>query len=88
VPRNPILDRQEHFFRLSDGTFADFDWNLVNTSLGAMVEPRQMIDTTRDKFVAVDLRDASFNRRLEINPDQFYSQTNTQGPQLPVDYSR
>lgn len=88
MPRSPILDRQAHFVRLSDGTFVDFDWNLVNTSLGAMVEPRQIVRTQRDKFVPVDQFDASFTRRIEINPDQFYSQTNTQGPQLPVDYSR
>jgi hypothetical protein len=88
MPRSPILDRQAHFVKLSDGTFADFDWNLVNTSLGAMVEPRQISRTPRDKFVPVDQIDASFNRRIEINPDQFYGQTNTQGQQLPVDYSR
>jgi hypothetical protein len=88
MPRSPILDRQAHVVKLSDGTFADFNWNLVNTSLGAMVEPRQVSQTPRDKFVPVDLIDASVNRRIEINRDQFYGQTNTQGEQLPADYSR
>jgi len=39
----PITSRTMLFERLRDGTFRHLDFNLVNTSLGAMIEPRTLI---------------------------------------------
>ena len=88
MPRTPILDRETYYYQLPDGTYADFDWNIVNTSLGAMVESRPLLRAPGDNFEPVDLIDASFNRRRAINPDQFFALTGHNGLQLPVDHRR
>ena len=86
--RAPILSRECFYDRMRDGTFRDLDWNLVNTSLGGMMEPRQLslaaIDIARANL---DLQDLSFSRRVEMDEDQLFSMLGTSGPQLPVDFS-
>ena len=43
MPSIPITSRTLIYERLEDGTLHLHDWNLVQTSLGAMVESRTMI---------------------------------------------
>lgn len=88
MPRVPILNRQCFYRRLPDGTFRDLDWNLVNTSLGAMIEPRQIRVFDGGKVVNADVYDASFNDRREFNEDKLFSHLGISGTQLPVDYAR
>lgn len=87
MPKAPILNREAFYDRLSDGTFRDLDWNLVNTSLGAMVEPRQVVLVDGGKVAQRDLKDASFNSRREFDEDKLFSLMGTAGHQLPVDYN-
>lgn len=39
----PILSRTMLLEKLRDGTFRHHDWNLVTTTLGAMLEPRTLV---------------------------------------------
>lgn len=88
MPKAPILSRECFYDRLRDGSFRDLDWNLVNTSLGAMLEPRQLsIGHRNGRLPNVDAKDASFNRRTEFDEDRFFTTFNHAGYQLPVDFN-
>ena len=87
MPKAPILNRELFYTRLRDGSYRDLDWQLVNTSLGAMVEPRQIVGIDRQKVVQRDVYDSSFTRRTEFNEDQFFSLMGTAGQQVPVDFN-
>ena len=88
MPKTPILDREGFFTVIPGGSIKDLDWNLVNTEVGACVEPRQiaMIDAAT-KVTQVDFVDASFTRRTQIDANKFYSLLGTDGPQIPGDYT-
>lgn len=87
MPKAPILSRECFFDRLSDGTYRDLDWNLVNTSLGAMVEPRAIRLIDPGKVAQLDWRDVSFTSRREMDEDQFFSVMGTAGQQVPADFN-
>lgn len=85
MPRTPILARFAFYERLRDGTFRDLDWNVVNTSLGAMVEPRQIIMFDHHTMTDKDRFDGdNFTDRRELSDDQFYSFHGTGGNQLSI----
>lgn len=85
MPKAPILNRQGFYTKLRGGTYRDLDWNLVNTSLGAMVEPRQLVLVAGGKITEKDRFDGDdFNSRTELSGDLFYRYHNTGGDQLPV----
>lgn len=86
MPKSPILSREIFYERLKDGSYRDLDWALVNTSLGAMVEPRPLIRFNSSKVLNVDLVDNSYNRRTELAEDEFYKLHGVNGRQLPVDF--
>jgi hypothetical protein len=88
MPKAPILSREVFYDRLPDGTYRDLDWALVNTSVGACVEPRSYAGSQRDSSVVQDIFDASFNKRTEMDEDQMFTLLGTAGPQMPVDYNR
>lgn len=89
MPKAPILNRETFYDRLGDGTFRDLDWNLVNTELGAMVEPRTLMSGLAGArgIVHTDLKDISFNKRSELDEDAFYRLMGTGGRQIPVDFN-
>ena len=89
MPKVPILSREAFYDRLRDGTYIDLDWNLVNTSLGAMVEPRRLSEvvTAASPIVQADAADVSFDRRTEIDGDRFFSLMGTGGNQSLVDFN-
>lgn len=87
MPKAPILNREAFYSKLRDGSFRDLDWNLVNTSLGAMVEPRQLRRVDGGKVVHQDVYDNSFNRRTEFDENQMATLMGTAGLQLPVDFN-
>lgn len=86
MPKTPILNREAFYQKLRDGSFVDLQWNLVQTSLGAMVEPRPLRGEG-SKMNNFDPYDASFTRRTEFNADTFYSLFGTYGQQIPVDFN-
>lgn len=87
MPRVPILHRTVFYSRLRDGTFRLLDWNLVNTTLGAMMEPRLLRYTEDGKVTNLDVYDINFNRITEYNEDKMYAETGTAGFQLPRDFT-
>lgn len=86
MPRTPILNREGYYKTLTDGTIVDLDWNVVNTSLGAMLEPRQVTAGLGMDGAAIDAVDAGYSRRLEYDEDLLVAQFNTGGRQLPVSF--
>ena len=66
MPKLPILRRTRFFERLSDGTFRDLDWQLVDTTLGSMLEPRTLIMDTA-ALQALDVYDSGVTERV-LNP--------------------
>ena len=87
MPRPPIQSREAFYDTLRDGSIYDLDWNLVNTELGAMVEPRQLPVGVADVVAEVDRQDLSVSRRVLMEEDRMFSLIGTSGPQLPVDFS-
>lgn len=87
MPKGPVLYREHFYTRLRDGSFLSLDWNVVNTTLGGMVEPRQLMYGNR-KITQVDVTEISFNKVSEIDGNQFWRLYNTGGNQLPVDFNR
>lgn len=87
MPRNSILNRTVFYTKLRDGSFRFLDWNLVQTTLGAMLEPRQIRYIDDTKIVNVDVFDMNFNHLKEYNEDKMWSEMNTAGWLLPRDYT-
>jgi hypothetical protein len=91
MPKGPILERVQYFAKMpGQGSVgvAMLDWNVVETSLGTMVEPRTISPVGLDRLLDVDIFDAAPNRIVEINEDTFYTQYSTSGNQLPRDFNR
>lgn len=59
MPSAPIIARTLLWERLSDGTLHIFDWCVVTTSLGDMIEPRVLTRQTGD-IRNEDLFDSSY----------------------------
>ena len=80
MPKAPILSRTRLYETLRDGSFRNLDWNLVNTTLGAMMEPVSIVMgpiTQRDPY------DESFTDRMSISGDQQYQLMGTGGQLWP-----
>lgn len=63
----PILRRTLLYERLRDGSFRLLDFAIVNTSLGAMIEPRTLF-RPGGGMVNEDVYDSSFTDLLEATP--------------------
>lgn len=87
MPKTPILSRESFYDVLNDGTYRDLDWNLVTTSVGACVEPRNILGFGLGKVTQVDIVDASYNRRTQFDEDSFYRYMGLNGRQLPIDFN-
>lgn len=84
----PILARDRMYGRMRrTGDLYPLDWNIVNTELGAMMEPRQILGADANKIVNLDIEDNSFNRITEVNEDEMVNLFNHSGRQIPVDFS-
>lgn len=84
MPKSPILSREVFYDKRRDGSFVHLDFCLVNTSLGAMIESRN-VSLVTSPFVQLDLDDISFNRLVPMDETTFYSTFNIGGTQLPAD---
>jgi hypothetical protein len=95
MPKAPILARRGYFDTISRSNpiIRFLDWNVVDTELGSMVEPRQDIRgiptavAGANGLVQVDLIDSGFTAISQMNSDTFYSQFGTDGQQVAVDVS-
>lgn len=86
MPKGPILKR----YLLVDnfkGAKRLLHWNLVETALGNMVEPRNMQAAMPGKIVQTDAIDNSFNDVWHINEDEMPARLGTAGLQVPVDFN-
>lgn len=88
MPKSPILSRECFFETLKDGTFRDLDWNLVNTELGAMIEPNSFggLIAASGVVTQVDIVDCSFNKLTNLPEDVFYARYGG-GRQVPIDFN-
>lgn len=86
MPKAPILSREGFFTTLRDGSIRDLDWNLVNTNLGAMMEPRQL-SIVGSPVTDVDPNDYSYTRRVQLDENTLPETLGTAGPQLPYDFN-
>lgn len=90
MPKSPVLDRTIFYDTLNDGTLRLLEWNLVNTTLGQMIEPRNLssVGIGASRVVQIDEKDlVNFNRILPFDEDQFFATFLTGGQQLPRDYN-
>ena len=89
MPKTPITDRTMLYDVLRyDKTIRFLDWNVVETELGTMVEPRPFgpgYGTV--KVTDVDVYDASANRLVQYDENTFAREYGTGGNQLPADFS-
>ena len=87
MPKGPILRREVFYDILGDKSIRFLDWNLVNTSLGAMIEPRQLCPVpSNGPVVQVNVVDTSFDKMSFMDEDAFYRLTGFSGRQVPVDF--
>lgn len=66
MPKTPILTRTLLMKRLRDGSFRLLDQNLVNTTLGAMLEPRTLVRETGN-LQNEDVQDSAFTDFLFVD---------------------
>lgn len=88
MPKAPVLSRELFYTKQRGGTFRLLDFCLVNTSLGAMVEPRPMGMYFVNKHVDIDPYDLEdFSSIREMNENEFYALTGTGGLQVTRAYN-
>ena len=64
MPRTPILDREVFLEQLPDGTLRELDFAVVNTTLGAGVEPRPVERAGVHSAAAADGFDEKFENTV------------------------
>lgn len=86
--KEPIRKRELLFGRMRrTGQLYPLDWNLVDTELGGMLEPRQVLGPDPGKIVVADVEFNSVDRITEINEDQMQDIFCGGGYQLPRDFN-
>ena len=87
MPRSPITSRTLFYDQLRDGTYRLLDWCVINTSLGLMVEPRNIATVPANgKVVQNIFDDTSFTEIKQMDEDQFYRFYNTGGRLIPAEF--
>lgn len=87
MPKTPILSRERFYDTLGDGSHRLLDWCLVNTELGAMIEPRQSFVMGINPITNIDAHDMSYNKSSYFDEGKFFSTFNTGGYIVPKDIS-
>ena len=90
MPRTPILSRVGFFDYVNRNSKVrrNLEWNLVETELGAMTEPRQhMLYSGLQPIADIDIVDAGFNDQTYMSRDVFYTSMGTDGPQMFFDWN-
>jgi hypothetical protein len=84
MPSAPITGRTLLWEFLPDGTtIHQLDWNLVETSLGTMVEPRIMNRGIFDDIKNEDLSENGYTAILKLSSKDLYTTYNFIGTQWP-----
>lgn len=84
MPSAPILARTLLWETLSDGTVHQLDWNLVETNLGTMVEPRIMSRRSQDDMRHENLSDAGYTGIAKMSTADLYANYHFFGVQWPI----
>ena len=89
MARTPVLQRRTFFNYVNRYSTVrqDFPWNVVDTELGPMVEPRMLPLIIDGKIVQIDAVDAAIDSESFLDPTTFYSTYGTDGQQLLYDYN-
>ena len=82
MPSVPITSRTLLYERLSDGSLHQHDWNLVQTSLGAMIEPRTLWRPGGDQQDE-DLLESAYTTLQAMTVDTLLSDYGFAGSQWP-----
>lgn len=87
--KDPIQRRTLLFGRMRrTGDLYPIDWAIVNTEVGAMLEPRPLFPLVDTGAVSpVDIQEQSFSDTMEINEDQMQDLFGTAGRQLPCNFN-
>lgn len=80
MPSAPILTRTLLWETLSDGTIHVLDWQLVQTSLGQMIEPRTLVRPIGD-VKDEDLFESGFTDMRKVQSDAMWGLFNFAGSQ-------
>ena len=85
MPSAPILGRTLLYEYLPDGvTYHQLDWNIVETSLGSMVEPRVMNRNLAEMDIQnEDLFQGGYTAILKLSSDDLFTQYGVLGSQWP-----
>lgn len=87
MPKAPINQRTLMFTRLrGDKTIRLIDWNVVDTELGPMIEPRHM-SVDGGSIPQRDITDGTYTSIVEYDEDGMVNQYSHNGLQLPADYN-
>lgn len=93
MPKSPINSRTVYYTIRRDGTMRFADFNLVDTNLGAMVEPALVNELPGDVLRAgaltadLDLDEISFNKLELIDEATAWQNLGTWGNQVPANYN-
>ena len=95
MPKAPILARRGFFSYVdrTQSTLRMLDFNVVDTELGSMVEPRQVAfgiqlgNSGSTGYANIDVTDAAFNSLSQIDQNTFLSQFGTDGLQGPIEFN-
>jgi hypothetical protein len=88
MPRAPINTRQGFYETINRNLklTRPIEWNVVETELGQMVEPRSL-GLFDGKIVQQDAVDIAYDSFTPIDGSSFYSVYGTGGPQSFVDFN-
>jgi hypothetical protein len=87
MAKTPITDRTVFQVKNPDGTYRFLDWQLVNTSIGAMMEPRAVpFPASLSGTNLRSYQSESFDRIEILDEDKLTRFFGVSGHQLPSDY--
>ena len=90
MPKTPITSRRSFFETIRADTVNKskrmLDWNMVDTALGPMAEPRAVLNGAMGPVTNVDAVDAAFDSITEMQAEQFQAATGTGGELIPADF--
>ena len=91
MARTPILARRSFMVPINRnlGNVRIFQWNVVDTELGVMVEPHQFAHTggVDGTITQMDALDMSYDSLTMLEVGTFNSNYGTDGPQGMIDFN-
>ena len=90
MPKTPITSRRSFFETIRADTVNKskrmLDWNMVDTALGPMAEPRAVLNGAMGPVTNVDAVDAAFDSITEMQAEAFQQATGSGGELIPSDF--